>query len=192
MQDKHHVRSRSNSRILGPPGPLGLAFRLLSGALLSVAAAFAPAESQAPPDPPEEQWLVGGSVGFPGYQRDIEPSLFTLAFHASYVPENSIGMEAFVGTMPRALFEGIGVLGARANLVAALGSSAEFLLLPTAGVSFIGGAGGGGGGATFGLNGGIGFLALNESSAGIRVGVTWHRFGQDGFGVWLLEFGFVR
>jgi hypothetical protein len=120
-----------------------------------------------------------------------EPTLFTLAVHGSYVSENGIGVETFLGTMPRMVLEGVGVLGARANLVAVWGSSTGFLLLPTAGVSLIGGAGGGDGGAEIGVNGGVGFMALNDSSAGIRVGMTWHRFGQ-GLGVWLLEFGFVR
>lgn len=76
------------------------------------------------------EWVVGGSVGLPGYGWDTEPKLFTAGVHASYLEELRPGGELFLGTMPRFLAEGDIALGARGGLAVPVPVSAGVLLLP--------------------------------------------------------------
>ena len=94
--------------------------------------------------------------------------------------------------MPRALAEGVAVVGARGGVALPLALSSGVLVLPSAGVSFVGGVGAGGGGATAGLNAGIAAVLFGASSVGLRTGVTWHHFGNSESAVALWEIGFVR
>lgn len=90
-----------------------------------------------------------------------------------------------------ALFDGVFLLGARGGLAWSLPVSEGVLLLPSGGASFLGGFGPGGGGAELGGNVGVGAVAGGDSTGGLRVGMTWHRFAGLGGTVWLLEVGFV-
>ncbi|MCI0433971.1 MAG: hypothetical protein L0271_10010 [Gemmatimonadetes bacterium] len=169
-------------------------FVLRAGIVILVLAATGTTSvaAQETSDIESDPWFIGGSVGIPGHGREFEPSLFTIAVHGTHVRRGHLGPDLFLGTMPRILFEGIVAIGARADLAWAAPVSGSVLLLPGAGASFLAGYGGGGGGAEFGGNVGLSAIFLGESSSGLRVGMTWHRFdGLDGT-VWLLEFGFVR
>jgi hypothetical protein len=136
-------------------------------------------------------WLVGGSFGVPGYGSHPIPELFTIGIHWTQVRPGQPGPDISIGTMPRVLVEGVAVVGLRAGLALPLALSSGPLVLPSGGVSFIGGAGPGGGGGLVGLNAGIAAVVLGTGPTGPRIGVTWHRFQEVRGAVWLVEFGFV-
>ena len=137
------------------------------------------------------EWVVGGSIGVPGYGWETEPELFTAGVHATYLEELRPGGEMFLGTMPRFLVGGDIALGARGGLAVPVPVSAGVLLLPSAGVGFIAALSGGTGAGLAGVNAGIAALVLGERS-GFRAGITWHRFHAGDGLIWLLEIGFVR
>jgi hypothetical protein len=137
-------------------------------------------------------WLVGGSLGVPGYGRQSVPELMTVGLHWTRLQPGRIGGDFAIGTMPRAFVEGVMVLGGRAGVALPLALSPSILVLPSGGVSLIGGAGGGGAGGVAGFNAGVAAVLSGASSAGMRVGITWHRFQDTREAVWLLEFGIVR
>lgn len=165
--------------------------RGMAAALLLAVSWAGAAHGQETSDAETDRWLVGGSIGVPGYGGDVEPSLFTIAVHGARVRRGRIGPEVFVGTMPRALFEGVLAVGARSGLAWAVPVSENVLLMPSGGVSFVGGIGPGGGGAELGVNVGLSAAAVENSSGGFRVGITWHTFPGLGGSLWLLEFGFI-
>lgn len=147
--------------------------------------------AQTPTEAHPSAWLIGASVGVPGYGSDLEPELFTVGAHATRVEPGRLGGDFAVGTMPRFLVEGVLPLGARAGLVLPLELSENLLLVPSGGASMIAALGGGGGLAELGLNVGAAALVLSEGSTGLRAGITWHRFRDLDGAVWLLELGFV-
>ena len=134
-------------------------------------------------------WMNGGSVGLPAVGLDVGPELFTIGFHRTRVRFDHPGSDFSIGIMPRFLAEGLIAVGARAGLVLPLALSPNAVLLPSVGVSFVGAAGSHGGDGLAGLNAGVAALMLGEESAGVRVGITWHRLHE--LTVWLLEFGFM-
>ena len=136
-------------------------------------------------------WMNGGSVGLPAVGLEVGPELFTIGFHRTRVRLGHPSSDFSIGIMPRFLADGLIAMGARAGLALPLplSLSENALLLPAAGVSFIGVTGVGGGNALAGLNAGVAALMLDEEMAGVRVGITLHRFRE--LNVWLLEFGFM-
>jgi hypothetical protein len=137
-------------------------------------------------------WLVGASIGLPGAGGEAAPSLFTVGAHVTQLRPGRPGVDLAVGTVPRALAEGVVALGARAGVGLPLALSRGVLVLPSAGASLLGGVGAGGVGGTAGLHAGVAAVVLPASTVGLRAGVTWHRFEETGGGLWLLEVGFVR
>ncbi len=181
----------------------------LARAALSVAASVALAggalpfalAAQAPPPPAPSAdsagaapggWLFGASVGVPGYEGEAVPELFTVGVHWTQLRPGRPGVDLAIGTMPRVLAEGFAAVGARAGVALPLALSRGAVLLPSAGVSLLGGVGAGGGGGTTGLNAGVAAVLGPAGGAGLRTGVTWHRFGEAGGGLWLVEVGVVR
>ena len=147
--------------------------------------------SQSARTDPRSGWLIGVSFGVPGYRSEAIPELFTIGFHGTQLrPSGQLGFDYSLGTMPRALGEGVLVLGFRAGAAMPLSLSSHAWLLPSAGVSLIGGAGANGGGAFAGLNAGIAAVAVGQRS-GLRAGITWHRFQESSGAVWLFELGAV-
>ena len=136
-------------------------------------------------------WLVGVSAGIPGYEREPIPELFTIGLNVSQTTTRRLGADFAIGTMPRALLERAAVLGARAGAVLPLAPTPDLLLLPSAGVSLLGGAGEGGGAALAGVNAGIAAV-IWSGDAGVRTGITWHRFQDFRGAIWLVEFGVVH
>jgi hypothetical protein len=137
-------------------------------------------------------WLTGASIGVPAYEGDAVTEMLTIGVHWTQLRPGRLGADFSLGTMPRALAEGVVVVGARGGVALPLALSSGVLVLPSAGVSFVGGVGAGGGGATAGLNAGIAAVLFGASSVGLRTGVTWHRFGNSESAVALWEIGFVR
>ncbi|MGH7445809.1 MAG: hypothetical protein ACREKM_13075 [Longimicrobiales bacterium] len=143
-------------------------------------------------DPEAGNWLVGGSLGVPGCGVLPLPGLFTVAFHGTAAVPGQVGPDFFVGTMPRALFEGVVLFGARAGLALPVALSSKLLVLPSAGLSLLGGFDNGTAGGQPGFNAGIAAVVSGSMPTGFRTGVTWHRFRGLYETVWLLEVGFVH
>ena len=136
-------------------------------------------------------WLVGASVGMPGYESEPVPELFTIGMNLTQMRPGRLGADFAIGTMPRAFAFGAGVLGARAGVVLPIAPTPDVLFLPSAGVSFVGGAGEGGGAAIGGLNAGAA-MVFWTNDVGFRSGITWHRFQDFRESVWLVEIGIVH
>jgi hypothetical protein len=136
-------------------------------------------------------WLVGVSAGLPGYDKEPVPELFTIGLNVSQVIPGRLGADFSIGTMPRALIAGAAVLGARAGVALPMAPTPDVLLLPSAGVSLLGGAGEGGGAAIAGVNAGIAAVIWTDD-VGVRTGITWHRFQDFRGAIWLVEFGVVH
>jgi len=117
--------------------------------------------------------------------------LFTIGVNVSQTTPGRLGADFSIGTMPRAFAAGAAVLGARAGAVFPLAPTPDVLLLPSAGVSLLGGAGEGGGAAIAGVNAGIAAV-IWSGNLGARTGITWHRFQDFRGAIWLVEFGVVH
>jgi len=136
-------------------------------------------------------WLIGASVGLPGYEREPAPELFTIGMNFTQMRPGRFGADFAIGTMPRAFAFGAGVLGARAGVVLPIAPTPDVLFLPSAGVSLVGGAGEGGSAAIGGLNAGAA-MVFWTNDVGFRSGITWHRFQDFRESVWLVEIGIVH
>lgn len=133
-------------------------------------------------------WLVGGSIGMPATERGLLPELFTIGGHWTQFRPGQLGVDLSLGTMPRLLLDGLLPVGARADVALPVAASTAVYLMPSAGVSLLGGFSSTGMVGDIGLN--VGMAAAIMGSTGLRAGATWHQFG--GGGVWLLEVGFIR
>lgn len=138
------------------------------------------------------EWLVGGSIGFPGYGLQTSPTMFTVGAHWTQAHVGRLGADFAVGSVPWALANGFAAVGARGGVTVPLPLSERVLLLPSAGVSVLGAVGSGGGVGTTGFNAGIAAMFLKDSGAGLRTGVTWHILHDGASALWLWEVGFVR
>ncbi len=175
--------------------PVAASLALAGGALPAALAAQAPPPPAPSADPAGAErggWLFGASVGVPGYEGGAVPELFTVGVNWTQLRPGRLGADVAIGTMPRALAEGLAAVGARAGVALPLALSRGVVLLPSGGVSLLGGVGAGGGAATAGLNAGVAAVLGPAGGAGLRTGVTWHRFGEAGGGLWLVEVGAVR
>ena len=137
-------------------------------------------------------WLVGGSIGLPVVDGGASPDLFTLSLHGTQLHVGRLGADLAVGTMPRAIAEGVAVGFARAGIALPFQASRGVVMLPSAGVTLAGAASEEGGGGTTGFNAGLAAVFFRTSSVGVRTGVTWHHFGDAGASVLLGELGLVR
>jgi len=136
-------------------------------------------------------WLVGGSIGVPAFDGHASPDLFTVALHGTQLRPGRLGADLAVGTMPRALAEGVAVGFGRAGAALPFQLSKGVLLVPSAGITLAGAASGEGGGTNTGLNAGLAAVIFGTGSVGLRTGVTWHRFADAG-AVSLWELGLVH
>lgn len=136
------------------------------------------------------RWLVGGSVGLPGFGDETFPELFTLGVHWTHADPNRVGLDFSLGVLPRAFAEGVAVFGLRGGLVFPIALGPRMLVLPSAGGSLVGGVSGGGLGGFAGFNTGLATVILNRSR-GFRTGVTWHWFEGEPRPLWLWEIGLV-
>jgi hypothetical protein len=131
------------------------------------------------------------SAGIPGYEREAVPELFTIGLNVSQTRPGRLGADFSIGTMPRALIARAAVLGARAGVVLPIAPTPDILVLPSAGVSLLGGVGEGGAAALAGVNAGIATV-IWSGDVGVRTGITWHHFQDARGAIWLVEFGVVH
>ena len=140
---------------------------------------------------PRSDWMVGGSLGTLRYNGEFAPlELTTIGMHFTRVRAGRLGPDLSIGVMPRVLTQGFLLAGGRAGVALPLALAPNVLLLPSAGLTLVGGLGAGGGGGTWGTN--LGAAAVfGPGSLGFRTGVTWHRLNDSADGIWLLELGVV-
>lgn len=148
--------------------------------------------AQEPAGDEHRTWLTGGSVGMPAVEGGLIPELLTVGVHWTQFRPGQLGADFWLGTIPRAFPEGVVAVGARGGVALPLALAPALYLVPSGGVSLLGGVSSGGAGGETGLNAGIAAAILKPSSMGLRAGATWHRFRGAGGAVWLWEVGLVR
>lgn len=138
-------------------------------------------------------WLVGGSIGIPTvFGGELEPELLTLGAQFTHVRVNRPGVDFALGTVPRTLGFGVLSLGMRGGVALPLLLAPSVMLLPSAGVSVLGGFGSGGAGGSAGYNFGLSAVFIPpKDKVAVRAGATRHTFGTYG-NFWLLEIGLSR
>lgn len=141
---------------------------------------------------PRSRWMVGGSLGALRFGDAFAPLEYTtVGMHFTKVRPGALGADFSFGIVPRALADGFLLSGTRAGIALPLTLSPSVMVLPSAGLTLIAGAGAGGVGGTGGTN--LGAAAVfGSGSRGLRTGLTWHRLSEGGEGIWLLEFGVVK
>lgn len=149
------------------------------------------AEAQDPTPAARNGWIVGGLLGVPGVEGEVAPELLTLGVGATRLQPNRLGLDLALGTMPRAMTEGVVVLGARVGGAMPIALGRDAFVIPSAGLSGIGGIGAGGGGGIGGYYWGLASV-LAAGSTGFRAGASWHRMLGSGSAIWLLELGIMR
>lgn len=138
-------------------------------------------------------WLVGGSIGMPVANGSPLPELITIGAHWTQFRPGQLGADFWLGTIPRTLPEGIVTVGARGGVALPFALASGLYLVPSAGLTLLGGVSSGGAGGEAGANAGIAAkISSKSSSVGLRVGVTGHRFLRVGGMVWLWEIGLGR
>src|SRR5262245_56018141 len=90
------------------------------GLLLSIAGT---ARAQSPASQPDSakpdsakrvrDWVVGMSLGVPGYGKDTDLELMTVGVHWTAFNPGRVGGDFSIGTMPRAMTEGLFPVGVR-------------------------------------------------------------------------------
>ena len=138
-------------------------------------------------------WLVGPLVGLPGSGSDYDLQFMTLGVSATRLAPSRAGMAVAVGTIPRAIVEGVVPVAVRIGPSIPIALSPDFFLIPSVGLSGVGGiATGGAIGGTGGYYWGAAAVT-GRRSTGFHLGVTWHRpaSGED-VTLWLVELGIMR
>jgi hypothetical protein len=130
-------------------------------------------------------------MGMPGYGKEFAPELFTIGMNVTQLTAGRLGADFSVGTMPRALMSGAGVIGLRFGGVLPAALARDVVLLPSAGLSLLGIAGEGIATGFAGVNAGLAAV-LWTGPTGVRTGITLHHFDQARGVIWLIEFGLVR
>lgn len=136
-------------------------------------------------------WIVGGLVGMPGFGAEPLPELMTLGLSATHLVPNRPGLDVALSALPRGFMEGVLVLHGRLGIALPVTLGRNAFLIPSGGVSAIGGMGGGDAGGIAGYYGSVATV-LATGSVGFRAGVALHRFaGLDG-AVWHVELGVMH
>lgn len=136
-------------------------------------------------------WVIGPLLGVPGAGSDYDPSFFTLGVGVTRLSPNRPGLDFAIGTVPRAIPEGILPIGARIGASIPLALGPDAFVIPSAGASGIGAVGAGVVGAVGGYYwGAAGLVARGRT--GFRAGITWHRPFEADASVWLVEVGVMR
>ncbi|MDQ2666133.1 MAG: hypothetical protein M3Z05_09000 [Gemmatimonadota bacterium] len=136
-------------------------------------------------------WIAGGSVGSLGATLTPDERISTLGLHFTQARVGDVGLDLSFGIAPRAIAYGVLLAGTRVGLTLPFQPQPGFMLLPTAGVSFIGIAADGGAAYAPGFN--IGGAALiGHGTTRLRTGITWHRMRGTNQGLWLVELGLMN
>ena len=136
-------------------------------------------------------WLVGASLGVPGYGSETAPDLFTVGINVTELRIGRPGPDLSIGTMPLLLAGGALPFGIRADFALPIAVAPHLIVLPSAGLSVIGVVASYGGGGIPGANAGIATV-LHQGSLGLRTGLTLHSFQESHGAIWLFEVGLVH
>ena len=140
--------------------------------------------------PTASGFATGFVLGMPGSGGQFIPQLFTAGVSFTQVRPNHVGADISVGTMPYILAFGALPVGLRVGVDLPVSVVPHVLLIPTAGMSFIGAISPGGGGGLAGVNAG-GSAVFYVSRMGLKTSLTMHHFADEPEPVWLFEFGVV-
>jgi hypothetical protein len=141
---------------------------------------------------PQGGWIIGPSIGVFTAGGEVSPELITVGLQFTSLTPARLGADISIGTMPRALADGILAVGIRADAAYPVSVLPHLLLLPAAGLSVVGVGGDGGGGGAMGINAGLAAVFHGNSPTGLRLGVTVHKFAMLETPVFLVELGVVR
>jgi len=136
-------------------------------------------------------WLVGPLLGMPGAGSDYDLTFFTLGVGVTRLVPNRPGIDFAIGTVPRAIPEGILPIAVRVGPSISLALSRDAFVIPSVGVSGLGAVASGGATAIGGYYWGAAALVA-RNRVGFRAGVTWHRPVDADVSLWLVEIGVMR
>lgn len=137
-------------------------------------------------------WIVGPSIGMPTAGGEVIPELTTVGLNFTRLDPGHLGADIAVGTLPRALADGLVAFGFRVDAAYPVSVSRHLMLLPAAGLSVIGALGEGGGGGAMGINAGLAAVIHGKATGGLRVGITAHQFSMADVPIFLIELGLVH
>ena len=136
-------------------------------------------------------WMGGPLLGVPGAGREAFIPAITLGVGGTRLVPNRPGADLAIELVPRLLEAGALVLGARAGIGLPLELTRDVFIVPSAGLSALGGLASGGGGATGGPYAGAAAVVA-RGALGVRAGITVHRFGGGNEALWLMELGLMH
>jgi hypothetical protein len=139
---------------------------------------------------PRTNGITAFTFGVPGYGSESMPYALIVGMHALNLDPGRISGDFAVGVLPLLMSTGVIGFGVRGGFVLPVQASPRSYIVPSTGLSFMGGLGGDGGTVLPGTNVGITFVSGTPRQGGFRVSVTWHRFSDLDGAVWLAELGF--
>lgn len=139
------------------------------------------------------QWQRSISVGLPAIEGQTSLTSTIVGVQFTQIRPSRVGLDFSVGTMPYSLSVGTLSVGVRGGLALPLQLSESVMVVPSAGLSFIGGAAipeskvtteGG-----RGYNVGASLIAANKDGSGIRLSATRHQLQRTNIPICLAELG---
>ena len=144
-------------------------------------------------------WMIGGTIMIPQVSGMSGAEFTTVGFTVSPPRPNRLGPELAFVVVPYALGFGVVAGAVRANVGVPIQLGQHMLLVPSAGLTFIGGLGSGVGGGSKGVNGTLAVVFFADSapasgtSIGLRAALAVHQFGDGAQGqLRMFELGIVR
>jgi hypothetical protein len=139
---------------------------------------------------PAAGWVWASSIGVIGVGQQIAGGLESMVVGLN-VTRNRVSAPVFdaaFGTVPYLAAQGLILIGARAGVAVPLAVSNDLAFIPSAGGSALTIQGEA---LLTGINGGLAIRTRDTSGAGLRLGITWHKFARVRSMVWLAEIGVV-
>jgi hypothetical protein len=163
---------------------------LRSSVVLLLLVSASRGEAQEATDAPRG-WAYGVSLGVPRYRGTVDSDFFLFSANFTHIHLNRLGADIAVGTMPSFVSERVFPVGARAAVALPVAPASHLLVIPSAGVSGIGGGSPGGLAGLAGFHAGVATI-VHGDGIGLRTGVSWLYFhGLQWRPVVLFEFGIV-
>jgi hypothetical protein len=175
--------------------------RALAGLALAIAVATTlRAQAVPPPDSATTSAvMLGGTIMIPSSNVVSGSEFSAIGLTVGPARLNRVGPDLAFVIVPRGIVSGALAGAVRANIGLPVPLGAHTLLVPSIGVTLVGGLGSGGGAGARGVNGSVALLYFADppetigSSIGLRLALTLHRFGSGSNGsLRMLELGLVR
>lgn len=143
--------------------------------------------------------MIGGTIMIPQVSGGSGAAFTTVGLTVSPAQPNRLGPELAFVVVPYGLAFGVVAGAVRANIGVPIQLGQHMLLVPSAGLTFIGGLGPGVGGGSKGVNGTLALVYFADSepgsgpSIGLRAALAVHQFGGGEQGALrMFELGIVR